>query len=133
MGRFTSKFIFLIYPPRNVVFGDFRERFGFCWQKGAHGYDPFLSTKCVFSCLKIFARLRAKILQIRVKTGHFGVKMGITISSSRALSAARAERPRFSGLPGPESCRSPRGPKPERRERQIYLQGAGREGTPVRL
>ena len=52
------------------------------WQKGAHGYDPFLSTKCVFSCLKIFARLRAKILQIRGKTGHFGVKMGITISSS---------------------------------------------------
>ena len=85
------------------------------------------------SCLKISARLRAEILQIRVKTGHFGVKMGITISSSRALSAARAERPRFSGLPGPESCRSPRGPKPERRERQIYLQGAGREGTPVRL
>ena len=85
------------------------------------------------SCLKISALVRAEILQIRVKTGHFGVKMGITISSSRALSAARAERPRFSGLPGPESCRSPRGPKPERRERQIYLQGAGREGTPVRL
>ena len=37
------------------------------------------------SCLKIFARLRAKILQIRVKTGHFGVKMGITISSSYGL------------------------------------------------
>ena len=34
------------------------------------------------SCLKISARLRAEILQIRVKTGHFGVKMGITISSS---------------------------------------------------
>ena len=36
------------------------------------------------SCLKISARLRAEILQIRVKTGHFGVKMGITISSSGA-------------------------------------------------
>jgi len=34
------------------------------------------------SCLKIFARLRAKILQIRAKTGHFGVKMGTTILSS---------------------------------------------------
>ena len=39
------------------------------------------------SCLKISARLRAEILQIRVKTGHFGVKMGITISSSRSWSA----------------------------------------------
>ena len=28
------------------------------------------------SCLKISARLRAEILQIRVKTGHFGVKNG---------------------------------------------------------
>ena len=37
------------------------------------------------SCLKIFARLRAKILQIRAKTGHFGVKMGITISSCGRL------------------------------------------------
>ena len=36
------------------------------------------------SCLKISARLRAEILQIRVKTGHFGVKTGITISSSGA-------------------------------------------------
>ena len=34
------------------------------------------------SCLKISARLRAEILQIRVKTGHFGVKMDITILSS---------------------------------------------------
>ena len=37
------------------------------------------------SCLKISARLRAEILQIRVKTGHFGVKMGITISSSTEI------------------------------------------------
>ena len=51
------------------------------------------------SCLKIFARLRAKILQIRGKTGHFGVKMGITISScsgeealARLQEAARAAR-----------------------------------------
>ena len=119
-------------PPRNVAFGDFSGKVR-VWQKGAHGYAHFYQRNVFRSCLKIFARLRAKILQIRAKTGHFGVKMGITISSSRALSAARAERPRFSGLPGPESCRSPRGPKPERRERQIYLQGAGREGTPVRL
>lgn len=41
------------------------------------------------SCLKIFARLRAKILQTRGKTGHFGVKTGITISSSKSAAASR--------------------------------------------
>ena len=86
MGRFTSKFIFLMYPLGTSVSAIFWRFWGKVrvWQKGAHGYAPFLSTKCVFSCLKIFARLRAKILQIRGKTGHYGVKMGITISSSPA-------------------------------------------------
>ena len=89
-GEIYVEIYFPDVPPRNVGFGDFLGKVRVCvpegfkhnWQKGAHGYDPFLSTKCVFSCLKIFARLRAKILQIRGKTGHFGVKMGITISSS---------------------------------------------------
>ena len=55
------------------------------------------------SCLKISARLRAEILQIRVKTGHFGVKMGITISSSAARIGVAARRPinmEAHGLPG---------------------------------
>ena len=74
-GEIYVEIYFPDVPPRNVGFGDFLGKVR-VWQKGAHGYDPFLSTKCVFSCLKIFARLRAKILQIRAKTGHFGVKNG---------------------------------------------------------
>ena len=55
------------------------------------------------SCLKISARLRAEILQIRVKTGHFGVKMGITISSSPGRDAQRTAQGAATALRGTRS------------------------------
>ena len=55
---------------------------GFVGQKGHMVMTHFYQKNVFESCLKISARLRAEILQIRVKTGHFGVKMDITILSS---------------------------------------------------
>ena len=81
VGRLTLKIIFLIYPLGTSLSAIFRGRFGF--GKKGHMVMPRFYQQNVFeSCLKISARLRAEILQIRVKTGHFGVKTGITISSS---------------------------------------------------
>ena len=84
-GEIDVKNYFPDLPPRNtfvnVAFGDFAGKVR-VWQKGAHGYARFYQQNVFESCLKISARLRAEILQIRVKTGHFGVKTGITISSS---------------------------------------------------
>ena len=76
-------------PIGVVAFGDISGKVRVLLAKRGTWLCPFLSSKCVFAGLKISARLRAEILQIRGKTGHFGVKTGITISSSSPTDGSR--------------------------------------------
>ena len=46
-GEIYVEIYFPDVPPRNVGFGDFWGKVRVLLAKGARGYDPFLSTKCV--------------------------------------------------------------------------------------
>ena len=56
MGRLPLRFYFLIYPLATVLIKNlaFGGNSGFVGKKGPHGYDPFLSTKCVPIVSEIF-------------------------------------------------------------------------------
>ena len=90
MGRLPLRFYFLIYPLATVLIKNlaFGGNSGFVGKKGQHGYDPFLSTKCVPIVSEIFGVK----MDIIATISYMRTRLGVLIILHLRLAYLRTTR-----------------------------------------